>query len=241
MTSSETDALCSFHTLATNAKLHFSCKGTASPTNEPTNDPTMEPTLPTESPTTNEPTIVSENPTAAPTLPTIVPSISPTLAPTTEISLCGINPYPTWCYHIDVYPGNAITTTTVNISDIDRGSHIYFNIILTPRGRLCHNPFITFEYEQIDIALSTEYVDVINNDGTTIQRCQGNGGVDSQCNVWWTCLLDYNLGITQINVNESYQIQLMATSENDALCHHLVLNAKLHLTIDGIVTPTVNP
>eukprot|EP01084_Bolivina_argentea_P177385 306753_1 len=115
-----------------------------------------------------EPTI----PTFQPTLPTFNPTMTtftPTSAPTPAIYLCETSPYPTWCYNIDLYPRGSATTTTVNITDIDRNAHTYFNIVFTPRDQSCINPSITFEYEQIDISGSNEYTDVFSNEDVIIQ------------------------------------------------------------------------
>eukprot|EP01084_Bolivina_argentea_P267485 454052_1 len=67
-----------------------------------------------------EPFCLSANPTVYPTLEPSIPSIAPT---NPSIWLCETNPYPIWCYNIDIYPNNAaITTTTINITDINRNS-----------------------------------------------------------------------------------------------------------------------
>eukprot|EP01084_Bolivina_argentea_P218118 370202_1 len=137
MTSSENDALCTtYHNWVTNAKLYFACDGTPAPTSA-TADPTY---YPTTQPTTQTST--------------------PTQAPTDAISLCETNPYPVWCYNIDLYPTYSVTTTLVNITDIDRDSDVYFNLVFTPRGKSCISPFISFEYEQIDVSSTTEYINI---------------------------------------------------------------------------------
>eukprot|EP01083_Nonionella_stella_P295859 1005345_1 len=182
------------------------------------------------------------NPTIQPTLEPTTPTTSPTHEP---IWLCKTSPYPTWCYNIDIYPSNnSQTITTINVTDIYRSSDVYSNINLTPKAHSCNNPTITFEYEQIDISASTEYIDVKDNSGILLQRCQGNGGSDVQCNVWWTCLTDYNLDVTHITTDTSYQIQLIASRQNNAFCtayHPWSTNAKLHVTCDGTPIPTINP
>ncbi len=115
------------------------------------------------------------NPTISPSNIPTQPSKQPTSAPTSAVSLCETNPYPTWCYYVDLYPGTALTITTVDIIDTDRNSQIYFNIVFAPRDELCDNPSITFEYEQIDVGLTTEYIEVPNNAGSLLSQCQGNG------------------------------------------------------------------
>eukprot|EP01084_Bolivina_argentea_P287213 492783_1 len=167
------------------------------PTSSPTKSPTNSPLPPTMNPTL-EPTVLTMDPSVNPTLePTVYPTLEPTIEPTASYWLCETNPY-IWCYYIEIYPADTIITTTiVNITDIDRSANVYFNITFIPRGAECHSPHITFEYEQIDISSNNEYISVFNNKGALLKKCQGNGGDDIQCNVWWQCLSNYSLGITQ--------------------------------------------
>eukprot|EP00483_Globobulimina_turgida_P005229 UN05239 len=137
---------------------------------------------------------------------------------TNVTSLCETSPLPTWCYYIEIFPSNSLTTTIVNITDTDRQSNVYFNITFIPRGQMRINPSISFEYEQIDIEQASEYINIYDDEGVLLRECQGNGGADNQCDEWWTCLSNYNLNISQIDADTPYQIQLMTSLENDALC-----------------------
>eukprot|EP01084_Bolivina_argentea_P053583 98367_1 len=128
---------------------------------------------------------------------TTSPTIT-TTASTKTTSLCATIPYPTWCYYVEIFPSNTLTNTTVYITDIDRQSNVYFNITFIPRGHMCENPSITFEYEQIDVSFTTEYINIYDNANVLLKQCQGNGIADNQCNVWWMCLSQYNLNISQI-------------------------------------------
>eukprot|EP01083_Nonionella_stella_P287868 979973_1 len=149
-------------------------------------------------------------------------------------SLCQKNPFPIWCYNIYLYPNNTLTKT-VTIAGEYRASDVYFNISFIPRGTDCLNPFITFEYEQIDISKITEYINIRDDTGILLKQCQGNGGRDTQCGVWWECLSDYNLGITQIKQDMPYQIQIMSSYDTHPLCftdHRWNINAQLHIRCD---------
>ena len=138
-------------------------------------------------------------------------------------TICGTNRF---CYNISVYN----TSTTVQIQDIDRNADTYFDINFIPIDKPCINPKISFTYEQIDVAGSDEYIDVYDN-GTLIQRCQGNGGPNHQCGIWWQCI-NTTLDINQINVGTSYQVELVEARGHDARCssHSYSINAILTLT-----------
>eukprot|EP01084_Bolivina_argentea_P256518 431933_1 len=156
-----------------------------------------------------------DQPTQSPSNSATYLTSTPTLSPTLRVS-CGSS---RWCYYIDVYPGTSTTYTMVAIQDAMAGATAYFDIYFQIKGMDCVNPAIVFIYEQIDISTSTENIIVYSNSGSTIRDCQGNGGSDSQCGTWWTCLSDYPLPeTTKIFEGNSYKVTLVQGSGTNALC-----------------------
>ena len=130
------------------------------------------------------------------------------------------------------------TSTTGNITDIDRGAVSYYVDFYVANSIPCIQPSITFQYEQIDIQATDEYISIYNNYGSLIKQCQGNGGSDTQCDVWWTCLNEYSLGITQINAYSTYTIRVFVSYEMDDLCSDSnAVNARLILTCNPTPCP----
>eukprot|EP01084_Bolivina_argentea_P222365 376381_1 len=148
---------------------------------------TFAPTISTISPTTSAPTMVT---------------ISPTPYPTQVKINCGVN---TFCYIVDVYPSmTEETETMVIIKNPDDNADTYFNVFFIIHQNDCVHPLISFEHELIDLDLSTEYIDLFDNDNNLITRCQGG----YLCNQFSTCLSDYNLGVNKIEADKDhYQIK----------------------------------
>ena len=110
--------------------------------------------------------------------------MSPTL-PAVTLQSCGTNQY---CYTVYPDTSNLInaTSTTIRIADIDRNAAVSYHINFVTATIPCKGPVIKFEYEQIDVAYSYEYISIYNNNDILLQQCQGNGGVAAQCDVNYT-------------------------------------------------------
>ena len=152
-----------------------------------------------------------------------------------SFELCNINNNHTFCDSFSVYPQNSeITSTVVTISHTDDDAETTFIVEFTVKHVACLNPTITFAYEQIDTLATNERIKIRDNDNNLIRNCQGNGGEDIQCGIWWTCLDQYSLGISEIPIGSTYKIYIVEGEGTDALCtdyHPYSINAKLTLCI----------
>eukprot|EP01084_Bolivina_argentea_P163899 285050_1 len=147
-----------------------------------------------------------------------------------------------WCWNIDIWPSKSNTTHLVNVIINDDNGESYADITFTPHGADCIDPLITFTYEQIDISSIYENIHIRDNNGATIQNCQGNGLADTQCSTWWTCVDQQQLGVTIIPQDSSYKISLTEGYQTDDLCGGFVtMNATLLLICQGTDAPTIDP
>eukprot|EP01083_Nonionella_stella_P109312 318588_1 len=211
---SSIDDLCS-HDLSINANLTFTCSGnTASPTS-----------------LTSAPT---ERPSTTPTQRSTAPSHAPTETKTS----CGTR---TWCYYSDLFPiPGIVTAQTINIQNPDDEQATNFKIYITIQGSHCIEPTITFTFEEIDFQMSTEYLDVFDNDGSKVDRCSGTR--DSNCGNWMTCFADRNLKASQISRGDTYMIRVYESIAIDSLCSHdLSINANLTFTCSDKTASTSAP
>eukprot|EP01084_Bolivina_argentea_P144015 252780_1 len=164
---------------------------------------------------------------------------------------CGLN---RWCYYVDMYPmaTTNITTTLVTIDnsgndpDYDQYNPREYDIYFKSNGLKCVDPQITFEYEQIDIGHVTENIQVYDESNILIKDCQGNGGDDTQCGIWWTCLNNTKLNVNKshtIDANDTYRIRLIEGYGTNDLCESKSINARLLITCNYYETqaPTSNP
>ena len=104
----------------------------------------------------------------------------------------------------------------------------------------CVNPSISFSYEQIDIGSNDECIEIYDSD-SLLTQCQGNGGSDTQCNVWWDCFNDMALEVKFIAPASTYLVSIKESEHNDALCgignDTRSINAKLTLTCEEAFQP----
>eukprot|EP01084_Bolivina_argentea_P092079 165707_1 len=145
---------------------------------------------------TQSPTYLTYPPNTVPAVSITYPTLQPTIInSTSNVEHCDDKTYPpTWCSTINIYPsGENITTTTVNVILYDDNEGTEMNLSFVPQQRACTEPRITFEYEQIDISQSWEDITIFDNSRKVIKQCNGNGGYDAQCGVFWTCLSEYHL------------------------------------------------
>ena len=128
------------------------------------------------------------------------------------------------------------TSAIATVQSTDEGSaigdvDITFSIISND----CLNPSLTITYEEIDYANpTTEYFDVIDNDGTIIASCTGDQ--DQNCNTWETCIDGELLDVNTISAETSYTITLQTGSGFNDICnptHDLAFNARVELTCAG--------
>ena len=228
---------------------------TLNPTETPTNIPSESPTItspsnaPSRTPSvfpTIEPTLF---PTLEPTTPSVAPSTTPTdhptlptLAPTHSVGvLCGDHE---WCYNVDIFlsDGNK-TTETVAIAGENDDIDTYFHIQFTAKGGKCVKPTMSLSMEEIDFSSPYEYIDVLNDDNSTITRCTGS--LDSNCGHWIDCLTDYSLGTQSILQDDTYTITIHQPFTLNAKCqpiHSYSVNVALTITCsDESVSPTYSP
>eukprot|EP01084_Bolivina_argentea_P203208 347095_1 len=161
-----------------------------------------------------------------------------TLQPTSNMHVCGINNK--LCLTVYIYPAQSLSkSVSVIINDDAAATHL--DITFVPLYADCTYPAITFKYEQIDISLSSEFIEIYDNNGNIIEECQGNAGADSQCSTWWTCVNQRSLGIDVIPKDSSYKISLIEGSEVDALCGgDITTNATLTLICNSYsLAPTI--
>ena len=125
------------------------------------------------------------------------------------------------------------TSTTVNICDIKYIDPSYYIDFQINNSIPCYQPTLTFEYEQIDVLDSSEYLSIYNNYGL-IKQCQGNGLSDTQCGVWWACLSEHPLGT---EINSVYTIRVYISSESDAFCDRRAINANVTIKCNQDQTP----
>ena len=145
--------------------------------------------------------------------------------------LCGTD---TWCYYVDLYPTNNITSESVSIISETDGGSSYHHIYMKSNGYECINPVIDVIYEEIDFDSVNEYFDVFDNNDNLISRCYGSQ--QDGCGVWGTCLSDKYLSISQIDANDTFNITIEGSAELNSLCstyHSYSLNAKLTITCGG--------
>eukprot|EP01083_Nonionella_stella_P102277 290817_1 len=256
-------AMCA-HGYDINARLTLTCQGTVppskSPTRSPTIFPTISPTSPTENPTifptsltqsptnfpTFSPTLITNNPTHFPTIPPTSPTAEPTPEPTRYgASLCSTSPY-TWCYYIDLYPGNPQRTTTVSIQHkkMEYALHpsgTYFNLYFTMRNGTCLTPLIDFEYEPIDMDSDDEYILITGTAPTNVtQMLQKCSYTNNMCGQMTTCIDQMRMYRQPLYENEKYLVELYLSGNVDPLCddHEYIINARLHWTCTATVEPT---
>eukprot|EP01083_Nonionella_stella_P102278 290823_1 len=240
-------AMCA-HGYDINARLTLTCQGTVPPSKSPTSptqSPTIFPTSLTQSPTnfpTFSPTLITNNPTHFPTIPPTSPTAEPTPEPTRYgASLCSTSPY-TWCYYIDLYPGNPQRTTTVSIQHkkMEYALHpsgTYFNLYFTMRNGTCLTPLIDFEYEPIDMDSDDEYILITGTTPTNMTQMFGKCSyANNMCGQMITCIDQMFVSMKPPNrfwpfsENEKYLVQLYLPGNVDPLCDEHIINARLHWT-----------
>ena len=189
--------------------------------------------LPTSDPTPYP--IDTLNPTSDPT-PT--PIITTTEAP--KLS-CGPS---TYCYAAYIYPLiGTETRRTINIYNGYEGA-TYFDVQFSVIGNDCNYPSITFEYEEIDQNdAATEYIDVYDDDGSLIKKC--NDGGQGLCGSFIECFEPSQaLSVDTITNGNSYTVSVFVSSgvnPNLGTCqgtHSLVINAELTIVCSA---DTFNP
>ena len=105
-----------------------------------------------------------------------------------------------YIHNIIIHTGNVITpsrtqatsaTATVQSTNNNMAENI--DAIFSIRSNDCVDPTVTVTFEEIDFSWSsTEYFNVLDNDGNTITQCTGDR--DQNCGVWDTCLNAHSLG-----------------------------------------------
>eukprot|EP01084_Bolivina_argentea_P288064 494371_1 len=180
-------------------------------------------------------------------MPTITPIIS-TSRPTNTGDLCG-SEFNRYCYYINIYSSiHDDTQFEQSIVKFADNVATTFDLYFIARNNICLSPSITLIYELIDYDGSSEYIDVYDNNNVLIQRCGGEG-IENMCGVFGDCISNKSLETNQINIGDTYHIQLVESSDVDALCfdHQYSINAKLTLhcskEINAITTfmPTTLP
>ena len=80
----------------------------------------------------------------------------------------------------------------------------------------CIIPRISSSFEEIDFALTSEYFNVYDNDGSLITQCSGTR--DFSCDHWIDCLRSHPLNVDEINDADIYTITIQGSDEFDSLC-----------------------
>eukprot|EP01083_Nonionella_stella_P218145 782519_1 len=175
-----------------------------------------------------------------------VPTAYPTPEPTQYGgSLCSTSPY-TWCYYIDLYPGDPNRTTTVYIQHKKteyalHPSGTYFNLYFTMRNGTCLTPLIDFEYEPIDMDSDDEYILITGTAPTNVtQMLQKCSYTNNMCGQMTTCIDQMRMYRQPLYENEKYLVELYLSGNVDPLCddHEYIINARLHWTCTATVEPT---
>ena len=141
---------------------------------------------------------------------------------------------------------STVTTasTTISITERDIGdgnSDTSYIVSLWIHSIPCIEPQITFEYEQLDVAHSTEFISIYDTYDYRIKKCQGNGGDDQQCGVWWTCLDKISLQMNQIHSYSVYTIRILKSANSDEHCSgSYSINARLTIVCNPNATPSPN-
>ena len=148
--------------------------------------------------------------------------------------LCGTN---TWCYYVDVFPINNVTSEKLWIYSEISGEINNHEIYITSIDNNCINPTIDVIFEEIDFSSpTTEYFDVFDENNSLLIRCTADQ--DYKCLVWDSCFDNLYLPISQINSNDTYKLRIEGSSALNTLCtsyrgvsyHSYSLNIELTIT-----------
>eukprot|EP01084_Bolivina_argentea_P076195 138082_1 len=171
------------------------------------------------------------------------PTISPTMNPTINLypkQSCGSNKY---CYYVQLYPLPEIPIkNTVSITNEDTTAETRFEIHYNIRNNNCRQPSISFAFEEIDWGQTNEYIDLIDNDGSSINRCIGN--LERNCGVFMDCFSSPQmLSVNTITKDSNYTLTVVSSTDLHALCtHSYEINARLTIYCLGdTVSPTTDP
>ena len=145
------------------------------------------------------------------------------------VAICGDN-LNTYCIYKDITPSNTTITefiVQVNLeSNLGSSYGINATIELAVHDNPCISPEISFEYEDIDLDNTPEWIDVYDAEMKLIERC----GSEWKCGQWnTTCIKDRKLGIVSIAPNNAYPLTIKVSKNVNSLCfqHDYVIQSRI--------------